>query len=1105
MKASHLILSSFPIVAAACRLRLVALMAAVGSLVLATATAAQFEDVTVAMGLTNETSACVSAAWGDYGGDGYLDLYLATGGNNPQANAFYRNDAGTSFTLRTPAESGPIATDTFGSVGCAWLDLNNDGQRDILVTHSSGPPTLYWNYGGGLFAVAVPETLSVTESLSVGPAVADLDGDGFLDIFLAQATTASGPFQPRLFHATSADSFKALDLGAPLAQVTAAVWGDYNSDGKPDLFVCAGQASALWRNDGRGQLTKTTSGLPSTDNVGHAAWADFNNDGHLDIALCTDSGTLLYRNDGRGGFVMASILPGPDASAVPSWADYDSDGRPDLLIVNGQASAREPRLYHHDDDGTFTLVNEPMTAAADHWLNCAWADFDNDGFMDVLLTHASGRNRLYRNLGNSNHWLKVKLTGVAANRDAVGARVHVKATIGGQTVWQLQEVSGGSIQQNDQRLNFGLGDATSVDLVRIEWPSGNVQEIPNASVNTIASYREIVNITPTNPSVSTGGSITLTSKIYGTSASYQWGFEGAALPGENALKLSVPASSFANQPGCYSVVVTTPEQTLTNHVYLTVDTTFTRITDDPVTSEASWLEACSWGDMDGDGKIDLFLTRSSGSGSNYMYQNQGDGTFVGVLNDVTGAGGKSIGCAWADFDNNGTLDLMVGECCGASDVLYANDGAGNFTALSSGEFAAEANSSRSVAWSDYDRDGNVDLFIVNQDGSPSLYHNDGDGTFTRITKGVPATDSFTAVNGTWCDYDGDGYPDLFVGTYSPGGGRLYHNKGDGTFSKVTTGPVVTVTASAWGSAWGDYDNDGYPDLMVARPGSARNSLFHNNGDGTFAETKTGPMSRSTAAFNFSGIWGDYDNDGYLDLFVSNTGNDNYVVGEANFLFHNDRHGGFTRVYPGSLANEVAPSTGCAWGDYDDDGFLDLVVVRFGRFQPALYHNNGNPNHWLKLRLFGAASNRAAIGTKVRVKATLGNESVWQLREISGGGSGYASQPDLRPHFGLGDATKADIVRIEWPSGQVQELMDIAANQLLTVWEPPMIRADVGVGGACHLTVLAQPDRCWHIESSTDLKVWHELSQVTSPSAKFEYTDVTSPHPACCFYRVTAKN
>jgi hypothetical protein len=479
---------------------------------------------------------------------------------------------------------------------------------------------------------------------------------------------------------------------------------------------------------------------------------------------------------------------------------------------------------------------------------------------------------------------------------------------------------------------------------------------------------------------------------------------------------------------------------------ITADLTFTKITTGSIVNDGGYSYDCAWGDYDNDGFVDLFVVNdgSQAGQPNFLYRNNGDGTFTRmtssgpIVTDVA----TCHGCAWGDYDNDGFLDMIVSNGGGGNQFLYRNNGNGTFSKITSSPVNA-AGDCHSVRWGDYDNDGWLDLFMVKHNsGGNRLFHNNGDGTFTRITSGPLATDALPSWGAAWADYNNDGYLDLVLA--NDGTNSLYQNNRNGTFLKVTVGPVVTDVWNSRGVAWGDYDNDGFLDLFVAhaRPFGTTNtgqddSLYRNNGDGTFTRITNGPVVHS-GGLSLSCAWADYDNDGFLDLFVTNWD----VAGATNFLFHNTGDGTFTRVMEGSLVNDVAISNGCAWGDYDNDGFLDLFVAN-GNFQQNennfLYRNNGNANAWIKLKLVGTASNRAAIGAKVRLKAVLGGQSRWQMREVSGG-SGFGGQNDLRVNFGLGDATNIDIVRIEWPSGTVQELHDVAVRQFLTVTEPPRLSA-----------------------------------------------------------------
>jgi hypothetical protein len=245
------------------------------------------------------------------------------------------------------------------------------------------------------------------------------------------------------------------------------------------------------------------------------------------------------------------------------------------------------------------------------------------------------------------------------------------------------------------------------------------------------------------------------------------------------------------------------------------------------------------------------------------------------------------------------------------------------------------------------------------------------------------------------------------------------------------------------------------------------------------------------------MWADYDNDGDLDLFITR----GQSTTTTNLLHSNNGDGTFTQVGLGSLANDRGRWAGCAWADYDNNGFQDLFVTSHAGYPEVLYRNYGNSNHWISFKLIGTASNRSAIGAKVRVQATIFGKTYWQMREISGGNR---HQNDLRPHFGLGDATRATTVRVEWPSGAIEEFSNVSADQILTLWEPPVIRPAVLPDATCTLMITAELNRAWRIEASPDLRTWQLLTTVTPASATFTFTDTAASGMDCRFYRVRSE-
>jgi hypothetical protein len=519
----------------------------------------------------------------------------------------------------------------------------------------------------------------------------------------------------------------------------------------------------------------------------------------------------------------------------------------------------------------------------------------------------------------------------------------------------------------------------------------------------------------------------LTNRIAATTTNpplaYQWKFNGADLPDATNAALTLTNIQL-QQAGSYFCRATDLDGSIDSAAWVVgVDPLFTKMNDPAIS--VSGYTGIAWGDFNNDGFIDLFV--SPFNRPSLLFSNNGNGTFTRVLTGpIVADSGSTFGACWADYDNDGRLDLFVGVNSSGNDWLYHNNADGSFTKVSSGPIVSSGGNANNTAWGDYDNDGFVDLFVANSDQNDFLFHNNGDGTFLRVLTNAIALKPGNSQGGSWGDYDNDGLLDLFVSRVNEPN-LLYHNQGDGAFVAVTNGAIVHDVSPGQGTSWGDYDNDGYLDLFVANPsGGAKNFLYRNNGDGTFLRITNGAIAND-AGTSSSGAWGDYDNDGLLDLFVANRSG-------FDFLYRNNGDGTFTRVTNSLLARDPATSFSATWADYDNDGFLDLFVTRFQNYNNALYHNRGNSNAWLAFKCEGRVSNRAAIGTKVRLKAVIAGREVWQLREISGGG-GLGAQPDLRPHFGLGDAASAELVRVEWPSGIVQEFTNVAARQFLTLVEP----------------------------------------------------------------------
>jgi enediyne biosynthesis protein E4 len=567
--------------------------------------------------------------------------------------------------------------------------------------------------------------------------------------------------------------------------------------------------------------------------------------------------------------------------------------------------------------------------------------------------------------------------------------------------------------------------------------------------------------TPRSLNVTLGSSGSMSVSAAGSEPLYyQWrrsfvpeGFTD--LPGATNAILSF-ASVTAADAGIYCVVVSNAFGSTTNDkVMLGVQSTigFSRIVGDPLVTDAGDALSGSWGDYDNDGDPDVFLSKPSGQ-TNALFRNNGNGSFTKVATGSIGIDrGDATGAAWADFDNDDDLDLFVPNGTNQHNLVYRNDGNGVFTRITTSALAV-GGLSFNGAWADYDRDGWLDLFVSNggilKPQNNFLFRNNGDGTFGRVTVGNIVNDGGDSLGSSWSDFDQDGFPDLFVANFHSEQNFLYHNNAGQGFSRITSSSAELATGRLFTcGSWSDYDNDLDLDLLVSAGG--RSILYQNGGQGDLHAVTAGDLGQDHGN-SFGAAWGDFDNDGFVDAYFANSSM------AARFLYRNNGDGTFTRIIDDVFVSN-ADGAGCEAVDYNNDGFLDLFVTGFAGGTNTLLRNQGNTNNWLTLTLRGTESNRDAIGAKIKLRATIGGANRWQMREISGNG-GWGSRNAGRAAFGLGDATNIDLVRIEWPSGTIQELENVRASQFLTVTEPGLrfVREPLDVflrpGANTNLTALA---------------------------------------------------
>ena len=464
------------------------------------------------------------------------------------------------------------------------------------------------------------------------------------------------------------------------------------------------------------------------------------------------------------------------------------------------------------------------------------------------------------------------------------------------------------------------------------------------------------------------------------------------------------------------------------------DLHFTDITKSAGLTHKGWGMGVAVADYDNDGLEDIYVT---GYGGNALYHNLGNCKFEDVTEKAgVGADGFSTGAAWADYDRDGRADLFVSR--------YVHVDIDNLP-----QFGNDPRFCRFkgvlVQCGPWGMPGESDL----------LFHNKGDGTFEEVSKkaGVDDPHHYYGLGATWGDYDNDGWPDLYVAN-DAGPNFLYRNKHDGTFEDVGLLDGVALSGDgmeqgSMGVDWGDYLHEGRLSMIVTNFFEQGSTLYHNLGNDSFADVSVRAklMKPTYPLVSWGTAFFDMDNDGWLDLFIAN-GHvypqvDSILGGtpyrQPMLLFRNHRDGTFDDI--SSVFANVPPQSrrGAAFGDINNDGNVDIVVLNVGEPPSLLMNHNHSGNHRVLFKLVGTKSNKAAIGARVTVKAG----TLIQFDEVRGGAS-YLSQNDLRLHFGLAANDKMTEVSVRWPNGETEVLRDVPADFIYTVVEGAGIQHKVAL-------------------------------------------------------------
>lgn len=940
----------------------------------------KFTDVTTAAGLAKESSGW-SAAFVDFDNDGWLDLHLINRRFEP--SVLYKNQGDGTFTDVTEKSGLHFKT----SMGHAiWVDLDNDGDLDCLVA-GQNQDALFLNNGDGTFSSAGSLIGRAGTGREGRPAVGDFDRDGLVDIFACQ-TDGSPQRHPKdrglLFKNLGDGKFRETGESVGLSTIYdayAAIWLDLDQDGWLDLIVTSRAAPFVktFLNAPNNQFKEATQETgPQNLKFGMRSFPvlsplDLDNDGSLDLMIAGDSLQTLINLNGR---LVPDTLPLPGQATAIAQGDINNDGWFDLFYCKYEAI----EAWLGRGDGEFERAVDVRFATAEHAeKGLCLGDYDNDGDLDLFVVR-DGISSLYRNDSPVGHWLKVTVEGASGEPVGPNTRLHLFSAGKQRTFFPAAPTNTGSHTLTD--LHVGLGNTPRVDSIRVHWPRGQVQTLTRISGNQSLIIREPASVVFDDISDSAG--------IAGERET--WGGAFADYDNDGDLDLAVtgrPGRLFRNQGhGQFEDVA---EKT-------------------GIFSLGRTDNGVAWGDFNNDGRLDLFVTHSS-SMTHRLLLGAEEGNFTDVSSEAgiarPGNGGPVL---LADFDRNGFLDVLIP---GAEPVqLFLNHG--NMLFEEAGQRAGFDNitfgKGLAGCTGDYDNDGDIDVYLVGtnwsfkkRDAPNYLFRNRGNGTFEDVTQLAGVSDFSNSKAALFADYNNDGLLDLYV-VNDGADNRLFRNNGDGTFTDVAQAAGVVAPFAAHSASFGDFDNDGDLDLYVSGAsflpedslrlafGPLPDVLYRNDGfdvarGWTFTDI-TREAGIENPAHCVAPLWGDFDNDGDLDLFL---GNNHDVRGRPH-------------------------STGA----FNSPPF------------PAdkLYSNRGNRNHYLHLNLIGHRSNRAAIGA--RIEAYSGDSM--QMRDVEGGGM-FASQNSLRVAFGFGHREAMDQLVIRWPTGIRQVFDSPPMDRILTIQEP----------------------------------------------------------------------
>lgn len=946
-------------------------------------------------------------AWGDYDNDGYDDLFLGY-----KAQLFHNEGDGTFEQVSETGISAPINAHDFVAV---WGDYDNDGFLDLFYYDDQNKSSLYRGHGDGTF-IKIITVISGDGSEVTNATWSDFDMDGDLDLSMT-----GGRY---VYRNDGNDTFVRVDFpgGIPAGYYNTSVasWADYDDDGDPDVFIGNHGMNEFFQNNG--SFTAITDQRVTADYnfdccpiATHTAlWTDFNNDSKLDLTIYhSEEPIYLYANNENS---FDSVFYSYENYREPwkniFWTDYDNDGDLDLFSM-GQYNIRT-QIWENEEGQPFrqlkggSLYDYVSSDAA-----FSWNDYDNDGYSDLFQFDED--HQVYKNLSNGNSWIKIRLKGRASNSTGLGAKVFVKSN----DRWQRSDVTthhSFQVQQGFMSL-FGLGNAVKVDSVKIIWPSGNRQYLTDVDVNQVI----LIDENDAQEKVMPGPANLIAQVEYPSSITLNWtdhsedetGFVIEMMTEEGQFEevgtVGINVTSFKVNDLTIGVkykfrVRASPSSTdkWTNTVETQIRL-FTEVFAGDLNTLRPRPEGLAWGDPDGDGDPDLFVGSESFE-PDAIYYNENGFFRRSYLSNTSN---YSRQAQWVDYDNDGHQDLHISVGGGIAtsseylnDVLYKNNRSGQLIEQVDHILATDGYSDYTAAWGDINGDGYLDMITPRFNDKPMVYLNlEGNMTPQQESFGLTLDGGVALLS----DLDNDRDLDVISANYYASNYVYKNDSGHFTAFSNTGLPFALYSF-----VLEDFDNDGYLDMLIIDQGQTLRLFLFNPISLMFKE-KMNVFPPVSPVLKLS--VGDFDNNGFLDVFVTGRVGFN---SNSNRIFLNSENLQFTSLEDPILEHNLH---GTAIADVNKDGHLDIIALSSDdNYNTKIYLLQGtrNENHWLRVKLKGKEFNKFGIGARVRL--FVGNAG--QLRDIRSGSSGTFSDEQMA-HFGLGTNTVIDYIKVEWPSGENQ--------------------------------------------------------------------------------------